>query len=62
MLNPKRNIVTFQDDKLLVVKKGSYYEIQSKTGFILNYFDSKLVSTKADIYIEINLPKWRRKC
>ena len=45
MLNSKRNTVTFQDDKILIVKKGSYYEIQTKTGFVLNYFDSKLIST-----------------
>lgn len=62
MLNSKRNTVTFQDDKILIVKKGSYYEIQTKTGFVLNYFDSKLISTNINIHIEINLPKWRSKC
>ena len=62
MLNSKRNTVTFQDDKILIVKKGSYYEIQTKTGFVLNYFDSKLISTNINIHREINLPKWRSKC
>ena len=62
MLNSKRNTVTFQDDKKLIVKKGSYYEIQTKTGFVLNYFDSKLISTNINTHIEINLPKWRSKC
>ena len=52
MLNSKRNTVVFQDDKILIVKKGSYYEIQTKTGFVLNYFDSKLISTNIKHFFE----------
>jgi hypothetical protein len=62
MLNHKRNTIAFEDDKIFVIKKGSYYETQTKTGFVLSFFNSKEISTIVDIHIKSNLDKWRNKC
>lgn len=62
MLNPKRNTIIFQDDKIYVLKKGSYHEVQNKTGFILSCFETNGISTKVGLHISANLSKWRDKC
>ena len=62
MLNHKRNTIAFEDDKIFVIKKGSYYETQTKTGFVLSFFDSKEISSTVNIHIMANLDKWRSKC